>query len=328
MYDLRDYDTMFADPLRTTAVLAAIRAAVRPGDVVVEIGTGTGYFAVAAARAGARHVYAIERDDVAVVAREVVADNGVADRVTVIHGDASTVTLPERGTVLLEDTRGILPFNDGRIALLRDAWARHLVEGARCVIASDELWAAPSVRPAPDGDALVVLESTVHGIDRRAVERRLRDQWRRVRLDAGALLGAPARLLTLDVATVVDADAEARVAWTAGRDGTLDGIAVWFDAALAGGGRLSNAPAAPRLLYGQAYFPLTHPVPVRAGDTIRLDWRAMLVDGSYLFAWHTRVAPRDGGEAVEFRQSSLAAHAPALGTLLAAGATAGSRGHS
>lgn len=58
-YDLHDFDRMFADEARTGPYMAAIAAAVRPGDVVVEIGTGTGYFAVACVRAGARHVYAI-----------------------------------------------------------------------------------------------------------------------------------------------------------------------------------------------------------------------------------------------------------------------------
>ncbi len=48
-----EHARMLHDERRTGDYLAAIAAAVRPGDVVLDIGTGSGVFAVAAARAGA-----------------------------------------------------------------------------------------------------------------------------------------------------------------------------------------------------------------------------------------------------------------------------------
>lgn len=56
---------MLNDRLRTAGFLKAINSVVRAGDIVVDIGTGTGVLAVAAARAGARHVYAIESTGIA-----------------------------------------------------------------------------------------------------------------------------------------------------------------------------------------------------------------------------------------------------------------------
>jgi predicted RNA methylase len=55
---------MLDDRNRTAAYLEAIRDGVREGDVVVDIGTGTGVLAAAAAQAGARRVYAIEVGDI------------------------------------------------------------------------------------------------------------------------------------------------------------------------------------------------------------------------------------------------------------------------
>ena len=77
---------MLDDDRRTEAYLAALTKAVRPEDVVLDIGTGTGVLAVAAARAGARHVYAVEATDIADVAERVFTANGVGDRVTLIRG--------------------------------------------------------------------------------------------------------------------------------------------------------------------------------------------------------------------------------------------------
>ena len=48
MYRVVDYGDMIADAVRMNAFVAALRAAVTPGCVVVDIGTGTGIFALLA----------------------------------------------------------------------------------------------------------------------------------------------------------------------------------------------------------------------------------------------------------------------------------------
>jgi hypothetical protein len=73
----------------TTAGRATMWRRWRPDDVVLDIGTGSGVLAVAAARAGARRVYAVEASDTAEVAARVFEVNGVQDKVTyeVLTGD-------------------------------------------------------------------------------------------------------------------------------------------------------------------------------------------------------------------------------------------------
>ncbi|WP_295634405.1 50S ribosomal protein L11 methyltransferase [Novosphingobium sp.] len=66
---------------------AAYRAAIErfaPGKRVLDIGTGSGLLAMMAARAGAAHVVACEANPlIAATAREIIAANGLADRITV-----------------------------------------------------------------------------------------------------------------------------------------------------------------------------------------------------------------------------------------------------
>lgn len=72
------------DPFRNAAYRQAIESLVKPTTLVLEAGTGSGLFAMLAARAGAAHVHTCERDrEVARIARENIARNGLADRVTV-----------------------------------------------------------------------------------------------------------------------------------------------------------------------------------------------------------------------------------------------------
>ena len=73
----------------TTAMcVRLVEKYVRPGQKVIDIGTGTGILAIAAAHMGARDVLAIDLDPVAVrVAEENVRDNGFAGRIRVRQGD-------------------------------------------------------------------------------------------------------------------------------------------------------------------------------------------------------------------------------------------------
>ena len=101
--------SMMNDEIRNAAYDRAIRAAVNPESVVLDIGTGAGLLAMMAARAGAKHVYTVEMvPSIAKAAREIATANGFADQITVICKDAKQlevgVDLPEAADVLITET--------------------------------------------------------------------------------------------------------------------------------------------------------------------------------------------------------------------------------
>ena len=80
------------DHQSTRGVLRLLPDVIRPGDFVADLGAGSAVLAIAAARLGARRVIAIEMDPDAIGnAEENVERNGVADRVTVMLGDAEVI---------------------------------------------------------------------------------------------------------------------------------------------------------------------------------------------------------------------------------------------
>lgn len=118
----------------TTALcLRTIEKVVRPGDEVIDVGTGSGILSIAAAKLGAKHVLALDLDPVAVSsARENARLNGLEDQITVVlsdllqalrsqekgEGDAIGVTLPVRVVVANILAEIILLFVDDVYAAL------------------------------------------------------------------------------------------------------------------------------------------------------------------------------------------------------------------
>src|SRR5688572_15264486 len=82
---LDEHRELLADRHRVTAFSRAIAATVRPGDVVVDLASGTGILGLLACRAGAIRVYSLEIDGIAGLAREFAAANGYGDRITVVR---------------------------------------------------------------------------------------------------------------------------------------------------------------------------------------------------------------------------------------------------
>jgi protein arginine N-methyltransferase 1 len=82
------HEEMLKDKERTLAYKRAIER--NPdtfkGKIVMDIGAGTGILSIFAARAGAKHVYAIENAEIAYFAKEIIRKNNLSDTITVLKG--------------------------------------------------------------------------------------------------------------------------------------------------------------------------------------------------------------------------------------------------
>jgi SAM-dependent methyltransferase len=116
------------DRERTLGFRRAVEQVVRPGDVVVEVGAGTGILTLFAAAAGAAKVYAVEIDPVlARCLRETVEANGYAGTVEVVEGDALTVDLPSEVDVVIAELVETGLLDEMQVAVLNGLHARGVV---------------------------------------------------------------------------------------------------------------------------------------------------------------------------------------------------------
>jgi protein arginine N-methyltransferase 1 len=313
MYGIADYGAMIADDVRMGAFVAALRGAVKPGAVVVDIGTGTGIFALLACRFGARRVYAIEPDDAIQVAREIAAANGFSDRIEFVQAVSTDVTLPERADVIISDIGGVLPWFRQHIPSIADARRRFLAPGGLLIPQCDVGWTAVVETPDKYARQTDPWDDNGFGLDMEAARRIVVNTWRRVgRFTREDLLTEPKRWAKLEYDVVEDPDARGQLTWTVTRAGTGHGFAAGFDRTLADGIHLSNAPDAPdairpERIYGTAFFPWPTPVALTSGDVVTVDLEARLIRDDYIWSWKTRILDQGehGAEKAHFAQSTF-----------------------
>jgi predicted nicotinamide N-methyase len=244
---------MLNDDQRTARYLEAIRRIVRPGDVVVDVGTGTGVLAVAAARAGARHVYAIEATGIGRFAEKVFEVNDEGSRITLVPGWSTQVELPESADVIVSEIIGNNPFGERVLEAIIDARKRfgkpapRMVPGrmtvfARAVMVPDSL-VQEHMFTAP----VTSKWKRTYGIDfsplaEARTERPVGFGVKLGDIKEWVTLAADAPIVEIDFAQINTTSLYERVACVAETDGILNGIVICFILELAEGVTLSITP--------------------------------------------------------------------------------------
>ena len=306
MYSLGGYGDMIADRVRVDAYTQALRKTVRPGDVVLEIGTGSGVFAVLACQLGAARVYAVEPDPVIQVAREIAAANDCAGSIEFIEDLSTRVTLPVQAGVIVSDLRGVLPLFQHHLPSIADARRRFLAPGGTLIPKRDAVWVAVAEAPEEYGRIVDCWETNALGQNLSPARRLVVNDMRKVRFTPQQLLTPPLLWTTLDYATIEHPDVRGAMNFSVQRPGTGHGIVAWFETCLADGICFSNAPGLPEAVYGSMFFPWTEPVPLSEGQKLCVNLEATLLENDYIWRWNTQIDSADGsGSALRFEQSQL-----------------------
>lgn len=294
MYTVLQYGHMIADRVRMDAYVEALRRVVRPGALVLDVGTGTGIFALLACQLGARRVVAVEPAPAIAAARALAAANGMADRITFVEAPIEDLALDARADVLISDMRGALPLAGRHLPAIRFARERFLAPDGVQIPLRDDLYAAPLEAPELYQTHVTRWTENPWSLDMEpARELVVNGLWSGAGTP-GRPLTEPAHLGTVDYVRGPEPDLRTRVAFDFDAPGTVHALLLWFDATLAEGLGFSNAPGAAELVYGRVCLPLREPLKVGPGDRLALELRALLQGGDYVWSWATQLQDRDG----------------------------------
>jgi protein arginine N-methyltransferase 1 len=304
MYSLDDYGHMIADAGRISAYGQAIARAVQPGDIVAEIGCGPGIFALLACRAGAKKVYAIDKDEIVHLARQLAFANQFSDRIEIIQADSRKVDLPERVNILVSDIRGVLPLFGHAVPTMEDARRRFLAPRGIVIPQRDTLMVA--VVEVPEFySQLTSPWQSVEGLDLSASLSLILNEYYTARFKADQMLTQPTSWSLLDYTATPEPRATSELKLRATRPGIANGVAVWFDTELFDGIGYSSGPNGTAVIYGQVFLPWPEPVRVSDGVEIRVRLCADPVGSNYVWRWETHIGAHNGEIAHDFRQSTF-----------------------
>jgi protein arginine N-methyltransferase 1 len=289
---------MLYDKIRCDAYREAIRRTVKPGDVVVDLGAGTGLLSFFALQAGARHVYAIEMSGIADATAELIEANGYRGRITLIRKNSKRVRLPERCDVLVTETLSSFCFDtENAIEFVADARERFLKPGGRIIPESADTFFLPVSSEAFGVGRLVPaalgMPPRFYGLDYRPFNKRIFGQPRLVRASGKAFLALsdPAQCYRVDFYKDSKNPAKTFVPLRLTVGGRLDGFLGWFEARLCEGATLSNSPYLPLTSWWQLYLPVLEQPEYCAGQTLLLYLDPNIVAGEA--DWKYAVQPAE-----------------------------------
>jgi len=265
---------MVSDRFRTDAFAAAIREVVQPGDVVLDVGTGTGILSMFAAKAGARKVYGIDATDIADVATDLVKANGLSDQIEILRGRAGELQLDQKVDLIISEWLGNAAFAEGMLHAVLDARDHNLTQAGRMLPSKVRVLIAPLDEPIlynTDGPGF--WREPIHDLDFSSLQEVELTQGRtmQIRVEPAAVLAPGQALLELDLLTASMEDVwfEGQLEFVPVREGVLNGFCLWFEAELSRSVVLDTGPFSPETHWAQTYMSFS-PRPVRAGERVEV----------------------------------------------------------
>jgi len=298
---------LLEDRIRTESFLAAIETIVKPGDIVADIGAGTGILSFASCRAGAKRVYAIERNAIVHKAREVARSNGFHSQIMFLQQDANTITLPEQVDVMVSECIGLMGM--GRLMAAVAHLAKRLLKANGMLIPGKlSMYLAP-VESRVHFDYVHVWDKHWYGFDFSRLQQTANNNVYVAWFDPMSFLADAKQVASLDLLCDDVTCVHRELMFTSCRVGYVHGFCGWFEMHLGGGVSLDSSPFSPPTIWRQVFLPLEREVLIQEGTTINVDLYvnagATKDETDDYFAWNTEVRnPNSNIPEAGFRQST------------------------
>lgn len=238
---------LLRDRARLDAYAAAIAGAVRPGDVVADLGSGSGVLAWLAVQAGAQRVHAVEANrPTEGTLRALLERNGIAGKVQVHAADAEHWVPPEPVDVVLCELM--------ETGLLHEPAAAAMAQVHRAWPGKPRAFVPRAARLLVEG---VALDDVFHGYEAPLPGFRA--------AGSGKALTDAACYLEVDFAAgPPPAGVRAATALRAGQEGAVGALRLRTITDVAPGVAVETGPG----YCTPVVLPLAHPLAVRAGDRL------------------------------------------------------------
>jgi ribosomal protein S18 acetylase RimI-like enzyme/SAM-dependent methyltransferase len=255
---------------------------VTPGCAVLDIGAGTGIWAIAAAKLGAGRVVAVDMDELLVgVIRMLADEHGVSDRVEAVCARSFDLQAGREFDVVVSETIGFLGYDERIVDVMADARSRFLRDGGHIIPETVALYAAAGklkgwTEAIPEGVDFDFAALSRLNLNSPRVLKRSRDV---------KLITRPARLVSTDLRRAASTPSvrELTASWDLFAGPEVDCVIVWVESRLASGVRLTTRRTT-------SWRPTVYRIAAPSGRIVRMKfslsltpesnyWTATYVDG-------------------------------------------------
>lgn len=314
---------MINDSGRMQPYVQALKQAIKPDSIVLDIGTGTGIFALLACQFGAKKVYAIEPSNAIHLAKEIAKINDYINKIDFIQNISTEIDLPEKADIIISDLRGVLPLFNNHISSIIDARKRFLASNGVLIPQEDLIYGGIVSVPEIEQEYSSPWLENVYNLDMKPALKYMKNTWTKARIRKEELISEPQLLGKLNYYTIEDVNWETEINFSILKDTIGHGICLWFDAILGENIGFSNAPLSEsledknrqQLIYGQSFFPWQKTVELEKDDVVTIKIKVDLVGYEYIWRWETKIIGKNKEIKSNFKQSSFLAQPLSIGQL-------------
>jgi protein arginine N-methyltransferase 1 len=263
-----DFYNMLSDQVRSDAYKQAIEKVVKEGDVVLDLGAGTGILGLFALLAGASKVYMVEKSDSIELAKAVVAQNGFTDKVVFINKNSIDATIDEKVDVIISETLGNFGLDENTLEFIIDARDRFLKPNGKLIPENISLKLTP-VESKANFDKLEFWKN-ISGVDFSPAYHIFSKKMMVTNIREEEYLAKPVEFAHIDFYEIDKPAIFNKSFHAIDKKGTIYGFAGWFEVMLVEGITISTSPTAPSTHWKQAFFPITAPIHVIEKDLLEI----------------------------------------------------------
>ena len=303
---LKYHQWCISDPVLMPAYRNAIRKTVRPGDIVLDLGAGTGILSLIACEAGASRVYAVEPTEIIALIPQLAADNGFADRVIPRKCESFDLKLPEQTDVMIASMFGSAGVGNNMLKIVVDARDRLLKPNGPIIPQSIQPVFCPVELPEWYKARIECWDAERMGFSYHSVRAVAVNRLDSCMIDKGTLLAGPQTFPQILFRTFRSPNVAATLHFHIERSGTVHGLAGWIEITTAEGIPCSDSPLdSRRMPWDQLILPLESPVSVQVGDRLQTTVRTSSVAKDTIMLWDVWFRNAAGSLRAEFHHSSF-----------------------
>ena len=294
---------MLADKVRMSAYQKAIKETIKKDDIVCDIGTGSGILAFFSIIAGAKKVYAIEREEIINETKKLANANGLEDRIIFINDSVDKVELPEKVDVITSELMGSFGLEENIYKIQVEARKKILKPTGKLVPAWLELYLIPVEAESIWEKHIGLWSKKFYGLDFSVIKNDASSRRYVVCCsDKVKFLAKPSLISRLNFYEDKENPLVFERDFIINKQSLFHGWVGYFKAGLSKNIILSTSPKEPQTHWRQSFFPLSEIVKLKEKDRVHCKIKSIPEKNSTRsWQWDTSVY-RNKREIVNFSQ--------------------------